>query len=222
MFVRAAPIPRARATLSPSARVAGSAAVPSISRSRPYSRPTRSRLSMKTMAEAGTGGRAHERTRADESPLLRVEMHQKNAAWRRPGGESACELEHRGGARRVVVRAGTHGCDHIGMEPEASRRAEVIVVRTDDDELAKEVGIRATDERSDVVSADLLAEEVLEVRDAARASLAPSLESARQPERPVPPRGKTAALSLPGVPVARARPVIYWRDTRCRRRCRPA
>ena len=58
-------------------------------------------------------------------------------------GEQPRELEHGGGARRVVVGAVSDRVARLGIERAVGRRAQVIEVRADDDVLIAQRGVAA-------------------------------------------------------------------------------
>jgi hypothetical protein len=176
---------------------------------------------MKTMEDAGMGGRATN-ARDPTSP------HSSASKWTRStlrgGGLAASRRASSSTAAVPDALSSAPGRTDATRSGSIAKRvdsAEVIVMRADDDELAIALGIRAADERADVVSLHFIADEVLEVRDAARARRAPRLKGTGQPERLVAPREKHRALSLPAFR-PHARQVTGSRDTGCRRRCRPA
>ena len=83
---------------------------------------------------------------AEQPFFLAGEVREDDRATRRSGGEQTRELEHGGGARRVVVGAATNGAFRVGIERAFGRRAEVIEVRADHDVLAAQRGIAAGQE----------------------------------------------------------------------------
>ena len=195
---------------SPRSRCRAAPAAPSPSRRRRRSacrscrRPTMSKLSIASTLSSGTGlwsTKYAEPSSPSSSPEKFAKMIDRRVGDAR---EQARELEHRGGARRVVVGAAAH---RVRARPDRARRRSTCrgdrSARRSTTYWSAQRGVAARQDGEHVLRRQRRARRRRAPAAARRSAAGSSATSARRPSAAYRRARYAAAESLPGVPVRR-------------------